>query len=326
MPGRLAGLFGRLGMVALAALPAGLEAQSLPLLHPMNLAAESRSGLYFQPYVAPRAGWRTSLSVDYASMVELGFRYTLADTTFLLDTEALRVNLAVSRDLDPRHFVLGEVWAGGTYDGFLDGFLNWYHGLFGIPFPEREGRPRNRFGYRYTPEAEPTVRFRKSGAYLGDIRVGIGRRHDARAQSVLSLTLPTHTAGEGYRRGTVSVNLLNTFRSPLGSRIIYEGSLNMGYTPKRGPLEEFQQAFAFLGTSGVRVRTIGPVWSFANFYLHSPYFEGTDAPGLDKWDFTIDFGWIVRTKGGQEIRFGMAEDLWPSGPAVDAIFRVGYSW
>lgn len=319
---------GRLGLLVLCLVSPGpaLLAQSLPLLHPSNLVAESRSGLYFQPLVAPGAVWRTSLGVDYASVLELGYRYTLADTAYLQDTEALRVNLAVSRNLDARHFVLGEVWVGGAFDGFLDGFLNWYHGLLGIPFPEREDRPRNQFGYQYTPAGGGAIRFRRHGAYLGDLRLGIGRRHDAGSQTVLSITLPTHTGGDGYARGVPSVSLLNTFRAPIGSRVVYEGSFNAGLTPKHGSLRDYQNTFAFLGTSGVRIRTIGALWSFGNLYLHSPYLANTGAAQLDRWDLTIDFGWMIRSKSGREFRFGMTEDLWPSGPAVDAGFRLGYSW
>jgi len=301
-------------------------AQSLPLLHPINPVAESRSGLYFQPYVPARAGWHASLGADYASMLELAFRFSLADTSYLLDAEALRLNLAVTRDLDARHFLLGEAWVGGTYDGFLDGFLNWYHGVLGIPDPGREGRPANSFGYYYKSATDEITRFDARGAYLGDLRVGIGRRHTQRTQSVLSVTLPTSTAGAGWARGVPSFNLLNTFRVPVSPGFVYEGSLNTGYTPRHGALAPFQERVFLLGTSGIRFRTVGRLWSFANVYIHSSYMARTDAPELDRWEVTIDFGWMIRSRGGREFRFGMTEDLAPGGPAVDANFRVGYSW
>lgn len=312
------------GMALGGAAPAA--AQSLPLLHPINPVAESRSGLYFQPYVPAGPGWRHSLGVDYANMLELAFRSSLADTAYLLDAEVLRLNLSAAHDLDARHFLLGEAWVGGVYDGFLDGFLNWYHGVLGIPDPGRAGRPANRFGYRYKSATDEVTRFRARGAYLGDLRLGIGRRHNERAQSVLSLTLPTSTGGAGFARGTPSVSLLNSFRAPVSPGVIYEGSFNAGYTPRHGALSSLQERFFLLGTSGVRFRTLGRLWSFANLYVHSPYMSGSDAPELDRWDVTIDFGWIVRSRGGREFRFGMTEDLAPGGPAVDANFRVGYSW
>lgn len=305
----------------------GLGAQSLPVLHPINPVAEARSGLYFQPYLQPSPRWRVALGVDYGSMVEINFRSSLADTAYLLDAEALRVNLSASRDIGGRNFVTAEAWFGGSYNGFLDGFLDWYHGLFGIRIQEREDRPRNSFAYQYKFAGNRLVRFRPHSAYLGDIRLGVGRRLDDHAQSVLSLTLPTSTAGAGYDRGTISVNLLNTFRFPITRRLLYEGSASMGYTPKHGPLREIQQQLFVLGTSGFRWRTVGSLWSFANLYLHSPYYSSTtNASQLQRWDVTLDFGWMIRSKRGREFRFGLTEDLQPGGPAVDANFRIGYSW
>ena len=143
---------------------------------------------------------------------------------------------------------------------------------------------------------------------------------------MLSVTLPTSTMGSGYARGVPSVSLLNTYRAVLTPRLIYEGSLNLGYTPTHGPLKRYEKDVFVLATSGGRWRTVGGLWSFANLYLHSPYYEKTNAGQLDNWEFTIDFGWMIRGKSGREFRFGMTEDLSPSGPAVDANFRLGYSW
>ena len=301
-------------------------AQSLPLLHPVNPVAESRSGLYFQPTVPTGQGWRVAVGLDYGSMVELGLRYSLADTSYLLDAETLRLNLSLSRNLGPRSFVLAEVWGGGSYGGFLDGFLNWYHGLFGINFPERELRPKGEFAYRYKFADNRVVNFRAQSAYLGDLRLGLGRRVGRDVQSVLSVTLPTHTGGAGFGRGVPSLSLLNTARAQVTPRLVLEGSGNIGWTPRHGALSDVQEELFVLGTAGFRWRTIGPVWSFANLYLHSPYYSGTQAGQLDNWDLTVDFGGIIRSAGGREFRFGVTEDLRPGGPAIDTNFRLGVSW
>jgi hypothetical protein len=313
-------------VLVLMILAGRIEGQSLPLLHPVNPVAEARSGLYFQPMVPRAPGWRTAVGVDYANMVELNFRQTLADTAYLLDAEVLRLNLSTAHDLGPRTFVTGELFVGGSYDGFLDGFFNWYHHLLGIEMPEREGRPSNAYAYEYKFPSNQAVRFDRQGAYLGDVRLGIGYRLGEKTQSVLSLTLPTNTAGEGYARGTVSLSLLNTFRSVLAPRLVYEGSLNAGITPRQGVLHSLQNSAFGLATSGIRWRTVGGLWTFGNLYLHSPSYAGTGAAQLDRGDFTIDFGWIIRDRAGREFRFGMTEDLWPSGPAIDANFRLGYAW
>jgi len=313
-------------LVLSAGPPGRLAAQSLPLLHPSNPVAEARSGLYYQPFVPPAPGWRVAIGADYASMVELNFGVSLADTVYLLDAEVLRLNLSASHDLGRRHFLTAETYLGGSYNGFLDGFLNWYHGLFGIRIPEREDRSRNSYAFEYVFPGGRRVRFARHSAFLGDLRLGAGHRYSNQAQSVLSLTLPTSTAGDGYARETVSVSLLNTFRASITPRLVYEGSLNAGFTPKHGPLRAVQRDAFLLGTSGFRWRTTGGLWSFANLYLHSPYYQNAGAGQLDRGDFTIDFGWIIRSRSGREFRFGMTEDLWPSGSAIDADFRLGFAF
>jgi hypothetical protein len=313
-----------LAVTALSAPPAA--AQSLPVLHSANPVAESRSGLYFQPLVQPHRGWRPSLSLDYSSMIEINLRETALDTAYMVDAEVLRLNLNVTRDLDARTFLLGEAWVGGSYAGFLDGFLEWYHGIFGIRYPERDFRDRNGYAYFYEFPGGDTIRYKSKSFGLGDMRFGIGRRFGRRGQSVLSLTVPTSTLGDGFGRKTVSLSLLNTIRVDVTPRLVYEGSANLGFTPRQGELEPVQNQLFVLATSGFRWRTFGGFWSFANLYLHSPYYHDAEAKQLDGTDLTIDFGWMIRGKSGREFRFGMTEDLMPSGPGIDATFRLGYTF
>jgi hypothetical protein len=42
-------------------------------------------------------------------------------------------------------------------------------------------------------------------------------------------------------------------------------------------------------------------------------------------ELSLDFGWLLATAGGAEWRLGMTEDLDPSGPAIDLVFRLGAS-
>ncbi len=309
----------------LAAWPVSSVAQSLPLLHPLNPMAESRSAVYFQPYLDPSPRWRVHWGLDYASAAEVGLGTSLADTSYLLDAELWRLDFALARDLGARTFVSGEVWLGGAHAGFLDGFIDWYHGLFGIRFPERENRNHNEFAYRHRLPDGRTLR-RSPGVFLGDLWLGIGRRHDAEWQSVLSVTLPTTTGPDGYGRGTVGVSVLNTVRTALTSRLLFEGSANLGFTPRHGELRDYQNSLGLSLTSGFRWRFWGRLSAFANLYLATPYYHDTGVPGLDRKELTIDFGWILRARDGREWRIGMAEDLAPSGPAIDLNFRVGGVW
>jgi Protein of unknown function (DUF3187) len=296
-------------------------AQGLPQFAPLNPVASIRSGLYYQPYRDPAPGrWIGSVMLDYGSIIEYN-RLTLAD--YVLDSELLRVGFNLSRDLGPRTFITMSTAVGGAYAGFLDGFLNWYHGRLGIRVSERDSRPKDRFLYTIALPDGSTVNRSRPDLYLEDLRVGLGFRPSSELQTLVSLTLPTSTAPEGYRRGVPSAALINSLRFPLRRDLLYEGSLGVGFTPSHGGLAAEQRELFVSATSGLRLRVWGHQSVFANLFYHSPYYHDTTLPALDRRELSLDFGWILANKHGGEWRLGMTEDLEPGGPGVDLIFRLG---
>jgi hypothetical protein len=295
----------------------------LPAYAPINPLAASRSGLGFEPY-HPAGGrrWHVGLGLDYANMIESESR---PGAGVLVDAEVMRLDASVRRDLDPRTFVLADVAVGGAYAGFLDGFLDWYHGLLGIRLPERDARPRNSFAYVVLLPDGRMVQRESSSLFLGDMRVGLGRRFGSkvRAQSVLAVSLPTSTAPVGYGRGTVSASLLNTVQYPLSRALAFEGSVSGGLTPRHGDLSDYQRIAFVAASTGLRFRFWGRQSLYANLFYHSPYYHDTTLPAMDHRELSLDFGWILATRNGREWRIGMTEDMEPSGPAVDIVFRFG---
>jgi hypothetical protein len=282
----------------------------------------SRSSLYFQPYQEPAPGrWHPTVTLEYASAIEYN---RLPEADYVLDSELLRLGLGLKHDLDARTFLLLNASVGGAYSGFLDGFLDWYHGLFGIQMSERERRPRDRFLYTVTLPDGSSVSRDRSDLFLGDLRAGFGLRHNSWAQSVISLTLPTSTGPEGFGRGVPSVALLNTIRRELQPGLLYEGSLNLGFTPAQGRLPERELFVA--ATSGLLFRLWGRQFFYGNLFYHSPYYYDTTLPALDLRELSMDFGWILKTRRGAEWRIGLTEDLEPGGPGIDLVLRLGRSF
>jgi len=247
-------LSGALLLVSLGGAPAA--AQGLPEFAPINPVAQARSGLYFQPYREAKPG-HLSLEVrlDYGSAIEYNFPQSRPG--YLLDGEFLRLQFAAARDVRPNLFVFGDASLDGAYAGFLDGFLNWYHRLLGINLPERDARPNNVFAYQMALGNGLTLDRSPSDLFLGDTRIGAGYRWSRALQTTVSVTLPTSTAPDGYGRGTVSVNTVNTARVHLSSRFTYEGSLGLGWTPTHGDLTPYQKTAFVSATSGLRFRFWG---------------------------------------------------------------------
>lgn len=305
--------------------PSAASSQGLPELAPINPVSSSRSGLYFQPFREPVPGrLTTAVALDYASVIEYNrFTDRFPPADYVLDAEVMRFSVEFARDLTPHTFIVLTPSLGGAYPGFMDGFLSWYHGLLGINVSEREKRPRDQFLYTITLPDGTAVRRNPSNLFLEDLRLGWGIRYTPRLQSVISVTLPTATGPEGYGKGVVSVGLMNTFRTSLHPRVIYEGSFGVGFTPAHGSLRLSQRETFAAASSGLRARVFGRSSLFANVFYHSPYYHDTTLPSLDRRELSLDFGWILRTHRGAEWRVGMTEDLEPGGPAVDLVFRVG---
>ena len=298
-----------LGLLAQAA-PA--RAQGLPAFSPLNPISSSRSGLYFQPMrKSASRRWVATMAMDYGSVIESNQK---GAANYVLDSEILRLSLGLSRDLGTRAFLLAEASVGGAYAGFMDGFLDWYHGALGIRMADRESRPRDRFLYEVSLPDGRSIERSPSSLFLGDLRLGLGLRSTPQFQTVVSVTLPTATGPAGYGRGVPSVNLMSTVGAPVSSKVSYEGSLGLGYTPGNGSLASLQREVFLAVTSGFRVVVWGHNSVYANLFYHSPYYHGTTLPSLDRRELSLDFGWIVKTRTGGEWRIGMTEDLEPAGP------------
>jgi hypothetical protein len=308
-------------LVLMLATPRPSLAQGLPEYGPLNPVAASRSGLYFQPFQDPEPGtWRQAVSLDYASVIEYN---RLEQADYVLDSEILRLSFGASRDIGRRTFLVLSGSVGGAYAGFLDGFLDWYHGKLGIRVGEREQRPQDWFTYSITLPDGRTVSRARPDIFLGDVRAGLGIRLNSQLQTLLSVTLPTSTGPEGYGRGVPSAAVLNTLRVWLTPWLIYEGSLGVGVTPAHGRLADLQNTAMLTVSSGLRHRIWGSHSLYGNLFYHSPYYHDTTLPALDRRELSLDFGWILRTRGGGEWRAGLTEDLEPGGPGVDLVFRVG---
>jgi hypothetical protein len=296
----------------------------LPAFAPLNPVADSRTALLAEPYRLPAPGrWSWGAALDYGSAVEL---FQGARSSQVLDAELLRFRVRVARDLSPSVFVLADAAVQGSYAGFLDGFLDWYHGLLGITIEARDHRPKDTFRYQVDlPDGSRHSR-RPSDLFLGDSRLAGGVRLGHHVQMMATLTLPTATGPDGYGRGVIGAGVVTTVRAPLARPLLFEGTVGLGYTPTHGDLDAWQRTTFLSGSSGLRWRFWGRQSLYGNLFWHSPYYDGTGVPSLDRRDLALDFGWLLATRSGREWRVGMTEDPEPSGPGVDIIFRLGVTY
>ena len=311
--------------LCLLAMTGPLGAQDIPPYVPVNPALASRSALYAQPFVLPRDGWQPRLVIDYSNAVEA---VAARDgRTYAFDAETMQVDLWLGRDMSRSVFAFGNVALRGGYDGFLDGFLNWYHDVIGLRVPARNRRTRNQFGWEFPLGGDSIVRERP-GTFLGDLRLGGGARLSSRVQITATMTLPTATTrADGWARGTVGTALAVTARAAQTSRVSVDVGVSSGWTPTHGDLREFQRTVFVGALVAGRWRFAGRQAVFSTLWVQSPNWKDTGFRALDRAEVTLDLGGLFSVRQGwPEIQVGLTEDLLPSGPSVDAGFKLGIRW
>ena len=198
---------------------------------------------------------------------------------------------------------MADAAAQGSYAGFLDGFLNWYHELIGIRLEAREERPNDAFLYRLDlPDGVDRTR-RPSDLFLGDVRLAAGLRFGPHLQTLALVTLPTATGPAGYGRGVPAAGLITTVRAPLAEPLIYEGSLGLGYTPTHGDLEPVPAYHLRVGQLGHAVAILGAPVTVRESVLSQPVLPRHDHPSARPAGAVAR----LRLDAGDERREGVAD-------------------
>src|SRR5262250_1832059 len=281
-----------LGMLAAKELPPP-DFSGLPPWAPQNPVEANRSVLFAPPLMMPRGDWGLTFALDYSSAIEL---YANGGHQITLDAELGRFQAWLTRRIDDRWFVFGQVQIQGAYSGFMDRFINWYHSILGVRYIAREVRPINRYEYSITYERRKTISYGPVDLGIGDSRIGVGRMLGEHAQVLLVLGLPTST-NSGYRAGTLQTGLIVTGEAPLLPWLTVSGSVGLGFTPRTGTLSKYENVVFASFSGGPRVRLSWRNFLYGNIFVQTPPFHGTGLHPMDLTDFSIDvvFRFGIRT-------------------------------
>lgn len=312
-------------LILLSTATLALSAQARAPYVPSNPILAARSPLYLQPLEETGRGWRFRVVLDYANAIES--RTAVDRRTYLLDAELSQLDLWLGHDLGEEWFGVANIPIREVHDGMLDSFLNWYHDLIGLPVPARNRRPKDSYAWRIQlPDGTHSIP-RPDGPFLGDIRLGAGRRF-GKTQLLLTATLPTSTSGvDEWSRHTLGVGLNLGGRIVDGTRLTIEGAVMAGYTPRHGALSPYQRT-AFVGASaGLWWRVIGQQAIYASTLIQSAGWRGTGFTVMESAEVTLDAGMLLKPgHNWPTLQLGITEDLIPRGPAVDIAARIGVLW
>ncbi|MDQ6963225.1 MAG: DUF3187 family protein [Mariprofundaceae bacterium] len=129
---------------------------------------------------------------------------------FLVDTELYVPILHVRRQLSPKHIVSLRIPLYRPYNGVLDGFLNNYHRLAGLPNNGREFRPKNQMAYYLKPQWSAENRWEMGNISL-EIQSQVYKKNSVAIALLASAKLPTSSKTRGWSSGKADFSLGTVF-------------------------------------------------------------------------------------------------------------------
>lgn len=292
-----------------ALLPAVTSAQPLltrnqnPLTLPYGLPTPLPARL-------PSAGsGRFTLDVNWSNSAMLE---SSGDYDFTLDAESQEVRLGLEYALASKWAAVIEVpWrnlSGGSLDGFID---NW-HDLFGLPQGPRKNMPDDRLLIDYQQDGQTLLHVDDSGSGIADIPIGIGYQaysSDERALGAwLTVKLPVGDSDYLLGSGATDVALSVAGETRLAEKWLLFGQVDAVWLGDGDILPQYQDSFAWSGLAGVSWNAWRTLELTVQFQANSQIFD-LPVEGLSGDAVILGYGGSYRTMGGWRFDFGMSEDI-----------------
>jgi hypothetical protein len=250
--------------------------------------------------------------------------------SILLDGESTRISL------DARYGIKKD-WEVGVVipyvaqsGGFLDGFIEGYHDLFGFPQGGRDQAPRNRLLYRYLKDGREQLRVDHSSSGLGDISLsggwqvygGKGQPSSLALRS--SLKLPTGSSSDLHGSGSWDLSFWlvgsHDWQSPYGHLTLLGAAGLMGMTD--GDVLESQQR------NRVGFGSLGIGWSPARWIAfkvqangHTPFYKDSELRELNMSSIQLTIGGTLAFSEKISLDVGVTEDVIVK-TSPDAVFHL----
>jgi len=228
----------------------------------------------------------------------------------LLDAETLRLALHHRR-------AFGESWQWSaelpvivTGGGVLDGLIEGWHDVFGLPNGNRDQRPQRRYRLAYERDGVLLVDRDEGHAGLGDARLGVARRLGTGWQLHAAAQLPTGSRS-AFTGGAAGLAAWSHWQGHFGtSGVGYALAGGASVTDTGGPLGGIQRRFAPFGGAmlSVPVPRLAGWEGVVQLDAHAAPYRDSSLSSLGKAAVPITFGFRYRWQGGA-LDLAVAEDL-----------------
>jgi hypothetical protein len=242
----------------------------------------------------------------------------------LVDAETREARITLQGELRDRLGWQIQVPYRYTGGGMLDGFIDSWHGVFGLSEGARPILPRDQTNIVYVRSGVRQLDRRSSTSGLGDIQAALGYSlHNSLTSTVsawLSVELPTGDEDRLTGNGSTDVSLLLSGEHILSPRWAAFGQIAGTWLGEGDLLPIEQHDVVWSAMAGVSVRTWGSLSLKAQIDAHTAAYDS-------KLDFFSDaviltVGGDYRFGSGWRLDLGVSEDL-AVEHSPDVVFVIG---
>jgi len=247
---------------------------------------------------------------------------TAGDAQYTLDAEVFELRLHFERAFGERYALRVELPWRKVSGGSLDGLIDDWHGIFGLPEGSRDRLPEDQLLIEFREGATTLLRFDESSSGIGDLSAAVGYQLQASDRSAIAAWLtvkaPTGSADDLTGSGATDVAVTLSGQSQLAEHWQLFGQSSVAWLGEGDVLPEQQESFAWTLMGGLtwnawrRLDLTMQVEANSRLYdgLHSDF--GGDA-------VVLTFGGAWRTAGGWRFDVAVSEDV-QAGASPDVNF------
>jgi hypothetical protein len=245
-----------------------------------------------------------------------------ADGNYTLDAETLELRLHFDHALAERFALHVELPWRKVSEGSLDGFIDDWHGVFGLPGGSRRRLPEDELLVEFQQGGTTLLSIDESTSGIGDIPVALGYQLYASDSSALSTWLtvkaPTGSADDLTGSGAVDVAATIAGQTQLSEHWQLFGQASVAWLGEGDLLPELQESFAWTLMGGLTWNAWRALDLTAQVEANSRLYDGIDSE-LDGDAIVLTLGGSWRTEGGWRYDVGVSEDL-QAGASPDIVF------
>jgi hypothetical protein len=252
------------------------------------------------------------------------------DEQLIVDAESREWRISLTHALSDRLALRIQLPYRTSNGGTLDGFVDNWHSLLGLPNGDRPLLPQNDFRIDYERAGETAASYGQGTSSIGDVSMGAGYQLSAtptRATSVwFNIKAPTGSSAELTGSGATDVALSLVHEHRISSRWHSYAQLNFAYLGTGELLPTQQSNSMWSGLLAFDYRYSKALTLTLQIDGHTAAFADSDLDMLGTaWILTV--GGEYRWQSRWYLQVGVSEDVKvEASPDVNFVLSVGRGW